>query len=120
MSDNLLACKERVVADVVDRHDRSTRNPASTQKPQFPCRSPRLGLDPLGWNAEQRLLGRIEQPRVVAIEGHAQVLGLGGIDRTTNRLRTVMKNVNADDFTTGAPDRLQEARFIHGEKLALG
>ncbi len=56
----------------------------------------------------------------MAIEGHTEILGFCGVDGPADRLRAVMEDVNADDFTTWAPDRFQKPRFIHGEQLALG
>ena len=51
----------------------------------------------------------------MAIKGHTEILGLGGIDGAADRLRSVMENVNTDDFAARAPDRFQKPRLIDGE-----
>ena len=68
MANDLLRCQERVVADVIDRNFDADWPPLRPVKSQLSSGAPGFGFDPPGWFAKQRLLGRVKDPRLVAVE----------------------------------------------------
>ncbi|MFN3193913.1 MAG: hypothetical protein ACE361_25605 [Aureliella sp.] len=86
MTDDLLRCQQCIVANIVYRNFDTDRPPLRSIEPQFASRSPGLGFDSFGWFAEQGLLRRVENPRLVTVEGDGEILVAGAIDRTADSL----------------------------------
>jgi len=86
VTDDLLRCQQCVVANVVHRNFDTDRPPLPSIETQLAGRSPGLGFNSLGWFAEQSLLRRVENPRLVTVEGDGEVLVAGAIDRTADPL----------------------------------
>ena len=120
MPDDLLACQQSIVAHVVDRDHRSDRSPPPLYKSQLTGRSPRLGLDTPCRHTKERLLRRIQEPRFLTVEGDAQILRLVDIDRSTDRLGTVMADVDTHRIAARPADGFQEPGLVNRKEVALG
>ena len=86
VTNDLLRCEQCIVAYVVHRDFDTDGPPLRSVEPQLAGRSPGLGFDSFGWFAEQGLLRRVENPRLVTVEGEGEVLVAGAIDRTADPL----------------------------------
>ena len=100
MADNLLACQKCIVADVVDRDLHSDRCPDSVGISQFTSHAPALRPKTRYWLAEQRLLGRVDDPGSIAIVGDAEILITFVVgNRTSNPLCARVSSDDANALT---------------------
>lgn len=83
---DLLRCEQCVVAYVVNCDFDADRSPLRSVETQFAGRSPGLSFDSFGWFAEQGLLRRVENPRLVTVECDGEVLVTRAFDRTADSL----------------------------------
>jgi hypothetical protein len=118
MTNDLLVFEECIVTDVVDRYQRTSWLPMVSVEPQLPSRPPRLALDPRGRFAEQCLLRRVQQPRLVAVPGNAEELWFAWVDRSSDWLQSVVTDLDRDCLTECVCDRLDVSRGADLVQLA--
>ncbi len=100
MTYDLLAGQKCIVTNVVDRDLDSDRCPDSVGISQFASHPPALGLETRDRFAEQRLLGRVDDPGSIAIVGDAEILITFVVgNRTSNPLGTRVSSYDANAFT---------------------
>jgi hypothetical protein len=113
MADDLLACEKRIVTDVVDRDLNADRCPDTIGESQLACHAPALGLESRDGLAEQRLLGRVDDPGTIAIVGDAEILPIVIVGhRASNALGTWVASDDANGLTTWIQDRLNCAGIV--------
>ena len=100
MADNLLACQKCIVADVVHRDLHSDRCPDTVCISQFSGHPPTFRLETGDRFAEQRLLGRVDDPGSIAIVGDAEILITFVVgNRTSNPLCARVSSDDANALT---------------------
>jgi hypothetical protein len=121
MADDLLACQKCIVADVVDRDLHSDRCPDSVGISQFTSHAPALRLKTRYWLAEQRLLGRVDDPGSIAIVGDAEVLFTFVVgNRTSNPLGTRVSSDDSNALTIRLSNWLNGPGFVELKEIATG
>ena len=121
MADDLLACQKCIVADVVDRDLDSDRCPDSVGIPQFASHSPALGLETGDRFAEQRLLGRVDDPGSIAIVGDAEILITFVVgNRTSNALGARVASDDANALTIRLSNWFNGSRISELKEVAIG
>ena len=121
VANNLLACQERIVTDVVDRDPDSDRYPDTVGKSQFTSHAPAFRLETRYWFAEQRLLGRVDDPGAIAIVGDAEILTIVVVgNRTSNPLSARVTSDNANALSIRFQDWLNGARIVELKEIAIG
>lgn len=121
MADNLLACQKGIVTDVVDCDLYSDRCPDSVGISQFTSHAPAFGLEPRDGLAKQRLLGRVDDPRAIAIVGDAEILTIVVVgNRTSNPLSARVTSDNANALSIRFQDRLNGAGIVELKEIAVG
>ena len=121
MTNDLLACQKRIVADVVDRDLYSDRYPDAIGKPQFTSHAPALRLEPRHWFAEQSLFRRIDDPGTIAIVSDAEILPIVVIgNRTSNALGTRVASDDANGLTTWIQDWFNCAGIVELKEVTVG
>jgi hypothetical protein len=97
---DLLACQKCIVTNVVDRDLDSDRCPDTVGISQFTSHAPALRFETRYWLAEQRLLGRVDDPGTIAIVGDAEILITFVVgNRTSNPLHTRVSSDDANALT---------------------
>ena len=97
---DLLACQKGIVTDVVDRDLDSDRCPDSVGISEFAGHAPALRLEARYRFAEQRLLGRIDDPGTIAIVSDAEILITFVVgNRTSNPLGARISSDDANALT---------------------
>ncbi|MBM3967176.1 MAG: hypothetical protein FJ308_19250 [Planctomycetes bacterium] len=100
MADDLLACQKCIVTNVVDRDLDANRCPDSVGISQFASHPPALGLETRDRFAEQRLLGRVDDPGTIAIVRDAEILITFVVgNRTSNPLGARVSSNDANALT---------------------
>ncbi len=121
MADDLLACQKCIVADVVDRDLHSDRCPDSVGISQFTSHAPALRLKTRYWLAEQRLLGRVDDPGSIAIVGDAEILITFVVgNRTSNALGARVASDDANALTVRLSNWFNGPRIIELKEVAIG
>lgn len=116
---DLLACQKGIVTDVVDRDLDSNRCPDTVGISQFTSHAPALGLEPRDGLAEQRLLGRVDDPRLNAIVGDVEILTIVVIGNgTSNALGTRVACDDANALTIRLSDWLNSAGIVEMKEIA--
>ena len=107
MADDLLACQKCIVTNVVDCDFDSDRCPDSVGISQFSSHPPALGLETQDRFAEQRLLGRVDDPGTIAIVGDAEILFTFVVgNRTSNSLGARVSGDDANALTIRLSNRI--------------
>jgi hypothetical protein len=120
MADDLLACQKCIVADVVDRDLDSDRCPDSVGISQFTSHAPALRLETRYWFAEQRLLGRVDDPGSIAIVDDAEILITFVVgNRTSNPLCARVASDNANALTIRLSYGLNGTRIVELKEVAI-
>jgi hypothetical protein len=113
MADDLLACQKCIVTDVVDRDLHADWCPDSVGIPQLASHSPALGLETGDRFAEQRLLGRFDDPGTSAIVGYAEILITFVVgNRTSNPLGTRVASDDSNALTIRFANWHNRARIV--------
>ena len=121
MADDLLACQERIVTDVVDRDLNADRCPDTVGISQFTSHAPALGFKPRYWLAKQGLLGRVDDPGTNAIVGDAEILTIVVVgNRTSNALGARVASDDANALTIRFQDWLNGAGIVELKEIAVG
>jgi len=118
---DLLACQKCIVTNVVDRDLDSDRCPDTVGISQFTSHAPAFRLETRDRFAEQRLLGRVDDPGTIAIVGDTEILTIVVIgNRTSNALGARVSSDDANALTIRFQDRLNGAGIVELEEIAVG
>jgi hypothetical protein len=118
---DLLACQKCIVTDVVDRDLHADWCPDSVGIPQFASHSPALGLETGDRFAEQRLLGRVDDPGTIAIVGDAEILITFVVgNRTSNPLGARVSGDDANALTIRLSNWLNGPGIVELKEIATG
>ena len=121
MANDLLACQKCIVTDVVDRDLDSDRCPDSVGISQFASHAPALGLETRDRFAEQRLLGRVDDPGTIAIVGDAEILITFVVgNRTSNPLGARVSSDDANALTIRLSNWLNGPGIVELKEIAIG
>ena len=117
---DLLACQKCIVTDVVDRNLHADWCPESVRIPQFASHAPALGLETGDRFAEQRLLGRFDDPGTIAIVGYAEILITFVVgNRTSNPLGARVSSDDANALTVGLSNCLNGSGIVELKEIAV-
>ena len=118
---DLLACQKCIVTDVVDRDLHADWCPDSVGIPQFASHAPALGLETGDRFAEQRLLGRFDDPGTIAIVGYAEILITFVVgNRTSNSLGARVASDDANALAIRLSNWFNGPRIIELKEVAIG
>jgi hypothetical protein len=121
VTDDLLACQKGIVTDIVDRDLYSDRCPDTVGISQFASHAPAFRLETRYWFAQQRLLGRVDDPGTNAIVGDAEILITFVVgNRTTNPLSARVASDNTNTLSIRFQDRLNGASIVELKEVAVG
>ncbi len=121
MANNLLACEQCVVADVVDGDLHADWRPSTSGVTQLASHAPRLRFDTTKWFAEQRLLGWIDNPGTIAIVGDTEILTIVVVgNRTSNALGARVASDNANALSIRLSNWFNGPRIIELKEIAIG
>ena len=121
MADDLLACQKGIVTDIVDRDLDSDRCPDTVGISQFTSHAPALSLEPRDGLANQRLLGRVNDPGTIAIVGDAEILITFVVgNRTSNPLSARVPSDDANALSIRFQDLLNGAGIVELKEIAVG
>ena len=121
VTDDLLACQKGIVTDIVDRDLDSDRCPDTVGITQFASHAPALGLKSRDGFAEQRLLGRVDDPGAITIVGDAEILTIVVIgNRTSNPLSARVSSDDANALSIRFQDLLNGASIVELKEIAVG
>jgi len=107
MTHDLLACQKCIVTNVVDRDLDANRCPDTVGISQFTSHAPAFRLETRDWFAEQRLLGRVDDPGTIAIVRDAEILITFVVgNRTPNSLGARVSSDDANALTIRLSNRI--------------
>jgi hypothetical protein len=117
---DLLACQKGIVTDIVDRDLYADRCPDTVGISQFASHAPALRLETRYWFAEQRLLGRVDDPGTIAIVGDTEILIAFVVgNRTSNTLGARVASDNANALSIRFQDLLNGASIVELKEVAV-
>ena len=121
MADDLLACQKCIVTNVVDRDLDANRCPDTVCISQFTSHAPAFRLETRYWFAEQRLLGRVDDPGTIAIVGDAEILITFVVgNRTSNPLGARVPSDDSNALSIRLSNWFNGPRIIELKKIAVG
>ena len=120
MTHDLLACQKCIVTNVVDRDLDANRCPDTVGISQFTSHAPAFRLETRYWFAEQRLLGRVDDPGSIAIVDDAEILITFVVgNRTSNPLCARVASDNANALTIRLSYGLNGTRIVELKEVAI-
>ena len=118
---DLLACQKCIVTNVVDRDLDANRCPDTVGISQFTSHAPAFRLETRYWFAEQSLLGWVDDPGTIAIEGDAEILFTFVVgNRTSNSLGARVSSDDANALTIRLSNGFDSPRIVELKEIAIG